>query len=177
MDTELCLIEDPDETGVLLARMLGDGTAEVLTVTPSGRRQRFGDRVLLGAARRPLDDGMARYRSTTVLQPGGYRTDCLLAPHPGDRALLRLERQLSERRWGLGVQVVQTVDGEPPVVHLWLATPAGTDDVELDAVLGATTDDWAHPPAYLDIVARSGGNVALHERRGEQYVSRLLVEN
>jgi hypothetical protein len=175
MNAELCLIEDPDEPGVLLARYLDDHSAEVLTVTPPGRRQRFGDRVLPGPAHRTAGDGITRHRSATVLQPGGYRTDCLLAPHPGDRALLRLERQLSERHWGLGVQIVQTVELDPPVVQLWLATPSGADDIELDALLGATTEHWSFPPAYLDIVARSGGNVALHERREEQYVSRLLV--
>jgi hypothetical protein len=186
--TTLCLIEDPDDQEILLATWFPDRTAVVVTVTSPWRRQRFGDRIApqhpepgdgLGEVAEPgapaalayLDGarnarGLRRFRSAALLEAGRYRTDRLVAPHPGVRALLRLERQVAERAWGVTAQPLRT---NPDLVELWLATPADQSAVELDALLGAATDHWPFPPAYPQLVERSSGDVQTHYRRTEQY--------
>lgn len=202
---ELCLIDDPaDPEHLLLARRLDDWSAIVVTVTPPGRRQRFGDRVALGRAEpEPADrtcsagagsagartarsqpatepraslwrsvstsGGITRYQAGRTLEPGGYQTDRLEGPHPGEAALVRLDRQVTARGWALGVRELPSVGR---MIELLLATPAWTSAVELDAVLGALTGEWAHRPAYPELAARAGGNEALHLVRRATYAVR-----
>lgn len=177
---ELCLIDDPDQpAAALVARRVSEDAAIVLSVTEPGRPQRFGDTVRLGPVAGPdaapvtervavsvLEDRMPRFESAAVVHTGGYETWRLLAPHPGDKALMRLESQLRERNWAIAVH------REPAtarVIELWLAAPAATSPVELDALLGAITDHWVHPPAYLELACKAGGDVDQHRNREKVY--------
>ena len=176
----LCLIpgEGPQED--LVARLLSDLVGMVVSITDPERAQRYGDTVrLLEPACALVDDGdppvLRRYARSEVVRAGGYRTDRLTVPHPGHRELLRLERVLGERGWGLGIGGIfdtwpEACGGRArPTLELWLATPATASAIEIDAVLGACTTHWVHPPAYGEVVARSGGNEGLHRARTEAY--------
>lgn len=225
---ELCLIDDPaDPEHLLLARRLDDASAVVVTVTPPGRRQRFGDRVALqgpadeerraavqgieattlagrgGTAGRPVPagsqrrrgsatpgprpsmdaraslwrssrgpGGIARFRAGRTLEQGGFQTDRLEAPHPGEAALVRLDRQIAARGWALAVRELPSVGR---MVELLLATPSRTSAVEIDALLGALTGEWTQPPAYPELAARSGGNEAVHLARRRAYAARCAA--
>ncbi len=188
--TTLCLIEDPDEQEVLLAKWYPDRTAVIVTATGPWRRQRYGDRVAPQlpepgdgeGATSELDGlsalayiegsrnarGLRRFRSASLIEAGRYRTDRLVAPNPGIRALLRLERQFAEREWGVAAHPLAA---NPDLVEILLATPADQSAVELDALLGAATEHWTFPPAYPHIVERSTGDIALHQDRADRYAA------
>ncbi len=172
IDLELCLVEDPTETdGPLMALSLGGQEALVVSISPPGHRQRYGERLALQS--RLPDEGMACYTAGDTLDDGGYEAHRMLVPHPGQAALLRLQRQIEERGWALAVHPVDaTSGGSSGLIELWLATPMGGEGasvVELDAVLGAVTDDWTYPPAYPELAARAGGNITEHLRRTDRY--------
>ena len=172
IELELCLIEDPHATdGTLVARRSGDAEAVVVSITAPGQPQRYGERVAL--VDRLSGRGLPCYRSGSTIHTGGYEAHRVVVPHPGHKALLRLGRQVEERGWALAVQDEQQ-EGVA-LVELWLATPEAQDQaalVEIDALLQALTDRWAHPPAYPDLAARAGGDVAEHERRTRAYGAR-----
>lgn len=177
---DLCLIDDPDNpTAPLVARRVAEDLAIVMSVTEPGRPQRFGDHVVLeqpspGGDRTPSvsASGLARFRPVATAHAGGYVTWRLVAPHPGDKHIMRLERQMAARGWAVALQHDASAGR---VVELWLAAPEDASPIEIDALLGAVTDDWVHPPAYGELVARSGGNVAVHRHRTETY-GRLAAE-
>ncbi|MFN0026182.1 MAG: hypothetical protein ACKV2O_03195 [Acidimicrobiales bacterium] len=172
IDLELCLVEDPTETdGPLMALSLGGQEALVVSISPPGRRQRYGERLTLQS--RLPDEGLACYTAGDTVHTGGYEAHRLLVPHPGQAALLRLQRQIEERGWALAVHGVDAPAGRSSgLIELWLATPTGGEGasaVELDAMLGAVTHDWTYPPAYPELVVRAGGNITEHLRRTDQY--------
>jgi tetratricopeptide (TPR) repeat protein len=181
--------EADGEQVIYYAMQTGPVTARIVEIAAPNSIQHYGDSVVFDPVKlnkpKKDDDEEAEqdnqyplFASIQVTQTGGYTSYSLEGVHPGKKQLRHLKNALECLGCKCQVQSDEDYqlylgdDSEPmPGLYAYLAVPETQALQEVADLLAITTQNYAHPLNWSDLVEKIGDKNELERQRGieEEY--------